>query len=83
MTGLAHAQGDLIFLIDCDLEEAPEWLEMFYAEMEKTFADVVFGVQIARKGMFFEKITGRLFYFLFNLLSHHSLPGISFHASRR
>ena len=26
MTGLAHARGELVFLIDCDLEEDPEWL---------------------------------------------------------
>src|SRR5450631_3293689 len=29
MTGLAHAQGDRVFLIDSDLEEEPEWLETF------------------------------------------------------
>lgn len=74
MTGLAHAKGDMIFLIDCDLEENPEWLEMFYGEMEKTGADVVFGAQIARKGQLFERVTGKIFYHLFNLLSQYSLP---------
>src|SRR5215212_10019356 len=29
MTGLAHAEGQLVFLIDCDQEE-PELLETFY-----------------------------------------------------
>ena len=27
--GLAHACGEQIFLIDCDLEESPEWLDDF------------------------------------------------------
>ncbi|MGC8068848.1 glycosyltransferase, partial [Salmonella enterica] len=26
MTGLAHARGDLVYLVDSDLEEEPEWL---------------------------------------------------------
>ena len=29
MTGLAHARGDLVFLIDSDLEEEPELLRRF------------------------------------------------------
>ena len=29
MTGLDHASGDLVFLIDADLEEAPELLGSF------------------------------------------------------
>ena len=26
--GLEHARGDWVFLIDCDLEESPEWLAL-------------------------------------------------------
>jgi len=26
MTGLAHSKGELVFLIDSDLEEEPEWM---------------------------------------------------------
>ena len=29
MTGLSHARGDRILLLDCDLEEAPELLTQF------------------------------------------------------
>src|SRR5215212_7284280 len=29
MTGLRLAKGDLVFLLDVDLEEQPEWLESF------------------------------------------------------
>ena len=45
MTGLAHARGDLVFLIDCDLEEDPEWLLRFHEAMTRRGADVVYGVQ--------------------------------------
>jgi putative glycosyltransferase len=74
MTGLAHAKGDLVFLLDSDLEEEPELLPLLFDEMEKTNADVVYGVQKQRKGGWFEKITGDIFYKLFNLFSNYPIP---------
>jgi putative glycosyltransferase len=50
MTGLAHAKGKLVFLIDSDLEEEPEWLEAFAKQMKQDRCDVVYGVQKRRKG---------------------------------
>jgi putative glycosyltransferase len=74
MTGLAHARGDMIFLIDCDLEEKPEMLGKFYNEFKKSTADVIYGVQQARKGGLFERITGHIFYKLLNLMSNYPIP---------
>ena len=69
MTGLMHAKGDLVFLIDSDLEEEPELLTHFYEEFGKGESDVVYGVQKKRKGERLEQITGRIYYFIFNLLT--------------
>jgi putative glycosyltransferase len=69
MTGLASARGALVFLIDCDLEEQPEDLSRFHAELTRTAADVVFGVREKREGAVFERLSGSLFYRVFNLLS--------------
>jgi putative glycosyltransferase len=74
MTGLAQARGDLIFLVDADLEEEPELLTLFYERLREMEADVVYGVQQARKGRVFERLTGALFYKLFGLLSAHHVP---------
>jgi len=74
MTGLDHARGELIFLIDCDLEEEPEWLSTFHDILETGAHDVVFGVQSQRKGSWFERISGKLFYKIFNALSGIELP---------
>jgi putative glycosyltransferase len=74
MTGLAHATGELVFLIDCDLEEGPEVLERFYRELRISGADVVYGMQQTRKGGLFERFTGDLFYKLLNLLASHPVP---------
>ena len=74
MTGLIHARGDLVFLLDSDLEEEPELLLKFYDEMNRTGADVVFGVQEQRKGKLFERVTGSIFFKLFNFLSTYPIP---------
>ena len=62
MTGLAHASGDHIFLIDCDLEEDVGWLSKFNQIMMKEDADVVFGVQNSRQENFFEKLSDFIYY---------------------
>ena len=74
MTGLARARGELVFLIDSDLEEQPEWLEIFADRLRASDMDVVYGVQEQRKGSWFERSTGYLFYRLFNALSEVPMP---------
>lgn len=70
MTGLEQAQGDYVFLIDSDLEEAPELMLEFWQEMQANQdVDVIYGVQEQRKGGWFERFSGYLFYFIFNKLS--------------
>ena len=77
MTGLSFAQGDKVFLIDCDLEEKPELLGEFDDRFKKGDCDVVYGVQELRKGSWFERVSGTLFYKLMNVLSTLPLPSNS------
>lgn len=74
MTGLAQASGSIIFLIDSDLEEAPEWLIPFGEQMAHQECDVVFGRQARRKGKWFERISGDMFYGLYSSLLKIELP---------
>jgi putative glycosyltransferase len=74
MTGLAHAIGEKVFLIDSDLEEEPEWLISFDEQLNSNSCDVVYGVQNRRRGGWFEYWSGKFFYNLFNILSGLSLP---------
>lgn len=74
MTGLAQSRGELIFLIDSDLEEEPEYLIAFADQMKSQHCDVVYGVQGERKGGWFERWSGWLFYRLFNFLAGLTLP---------
>lgn len=74
MTGLSFAQGELVFLIDSDLEEEPRWLSIFHKTLTKEKCDVVYGVAKERKGTFFEKITGFLFYRVFRIITGLDQP---------
>lgn len=74
MTGLRYARGERVFLLDSDLEDDPSWLLSFSEQLEREKADVVYGVQQQRKGKYFERWTGQLFYRLFRFLSGLNLP---------
>jgi putative glycosyltransferase len=74
MTGLEQARGDRIFLIDSDLEEEPEWLLPFARAMDEQKADVVYGRQEERKGGWFERWSGEMYYTAFNWLTQIDHP---------
>ncbi len=74
MIGLAHSRGDRVFLIDSDLEEAPEWLRLFSSEMADCHSDVVYGVQNKRKGNKLECFFGWVFYRIFRVLTGINQP---------
>ena len=74
MAGLTHAKGESVFLIDVDLEESPEWLMDFSAQMEREQCDVVYGLQKSRKGGWFEKWSGELYYRLIDQLLNFRHP---------
>lgn len=74
MTGLAQCTGERVFLIDSDLEEEPEYLLPFARQMEEEHCDVVYGVQEQRKGGWFERFSGTVFWRVIRLLSGLPLP---------
>ena len=75
LTGLQVAMGDLVFLIDSDLEEDPALLSLFWQEMQlNPSADVIYGVQASRKGNAFERTSGAAFYKLLNFLTSINYP---------
>lgn len=74
LAGLSEASGDLIFLIDSDLQEDPAWLKGFADRMRVSGADVVYGQQQRRKGGLLEIVAGALFYRIFNALSDAKVP---------
>ncbi len=74
MTGLEHAAGDLIFLIDVDLEEPPELMGPFLAALRDEDLDVVYGFQKERKGGLVKRFGGNLAWRLLDLLLPVKIP---------
>jgi len=74
MTGLQYSCGELVYLLDSDLEEEPEYLISFARQLERDDCDVVYGVQEGRKGNWFERWSGQWFYVLFRTLTGLALP---------
>jgi putative glycosyltransferase len=74
LAGLQHARGNLIFLIDCDLEVRPGVLPQFFDKLQESGCDMVYGYQEYRKGGWFKLLSGRVFYKGFNLLSETMIP---------
>lgn len=74
LAGLERATGELVFLIDADLEEDPELLETFLPELKRSGADVVYGVQRSRRGHWFERLSGWLYFSLIRSLSKLPIP---------
>ncbi|MBL1261390.1 MAG: glycosyltransferase family 2 protein [Thiotrichaceae bacterium] len=74
MTGLDYANGEMVFLIDSDLEEEPEWLLSFSEQLQRETCDVVYGVQESRKGGWFERFSGKWFYYLFAKITGMEIP---------
>jgi putative glycosyltransferase len=74
MAGLEHSRGELVFLIDSDLEEEPEWLASFASDMSASQADVIYGRQEARKGAWFERWSGEAYYSLLSWLCNIEHP---------
>jgi putative glycosyltransferase len=74
MSGLTYTRGDRIFLIDSDLEEDPEYLISFAKQMETESCDIVYGIQERRKGGWFERWSGSLYYRLYRGLTGIDFP---------
>jgi len=74
IAGMAYTTGDLVFLIDCDLEVSPAVLGRFLDTMRQSRTDVVYGVQDNRKGGVVERLGGALFWRIFNRLSKTAVP---------
>lgn len=72
--GLVEARGEMVFLIDCDMETSPLVLVDFYNTMKQTDADVVYGFQQKRKGNWFEQFSGNIFWKFISAMSDVSIP---------
>jgi putative glycosyltransferase len=75
LAGIEQANGNWIYLSDCDLEISPKNIPEFYAQiMAHPELDMVYGVQDQRRGNFFNRISGMLFWKVLNWVSEIPVP---------
>ena len=73
--GLSLAQGDLVLILDDDLQDPPELLAPMHALMRETSADVVYGQRRSRKGeTHLKKTTAAFFYRLLAKVKDIDIP---------
>ena len=73
-TGLGAATGDLLVVMDGDMEEDPLWAMEFHRVLTEQRSDVVYGVQKKPKGNPLYRACRNLFYGLLNVVSDLEFP---------
>jgi polyisoprenyl-phosphate glycosyltransferase len=71
--GLEHAQGDLIAVIDADLQDPPEELHRFFAKCREGF-DIVYAIRTKRKEGMVKRLAYKVYYRLLASLASIPIP---------
>ncbi len=73
--GLHHCTGDVIIIIDADLQDPPEVIPQMIETYQREECNVIYGVRNKREGeTFMKKFTAKLYYRMLNLLSDYTFP---------
>jgi dolichol-phosphate mannosyltransferase len=71
--GLAHARGDVVLLMDSDMQDAPEALDRFLAEWQAGY-DVVYAIRSQRQERFWKRWLFAGFYRCLAAIGNTSIP---------
>jgi len=73
--GLDHTRGDVVVVIDADLQHPPELIPKFIARWREEDADIIYGQRVSRAGESgTKKLSSRAFYRVINALSGRLIP---------
>lgn len=71
--GLDHAHGDVVIVMDADLQDPPELLQAFLAKWREGF-DVIYGIRRRRKEGVLKRLLSVGFYRIFRKISAVNMP---------
>jgi len=66
--GLHYAKGDWVVVMDCDLQDRPEEIPNLYKKAMEGY-DIVYARRVARKDVFFKRLSSTVFHLMYNWLS--------------
>ena len=72
--GLAFASGEIIGVMDCDLQDKPDVLLQLYSRVKNDDFDVCYGVRKRRDASVLKNACYRTFYRVMRVLSEHPWP---------
>ncbi len=72
--GLRYATGDLVAIMDGDLDEDPLWLIEARERMQAEDSDVVYGVQTTKRGSAFYRTSRQIFYRTLSAMTSADFP---------
>jgi polyisoprenyl-phosphate glycosyltransferase len=73
--GLDHTRGDVVVVIDADLQHPPELIPKFITRWREEDADIIYGQRVSRAGESgTKKLSSRAFYRVINALSGRLIP---------
>lgn len=67
--GLEHAKGDIVAMMDGDLQDPPELLSEMYSKITNENYDIISGKKVGRKGNKGRNLSSFLFHFIFRRIS--------------
>ncbi len=74
LSGLSHAQGDFVGIMDGDLQDPPEVFAAFYKKLKDEALDVVYAVRKKRKESSLKRFSYWLYYRLLKFMSAEDIP---------
>lgn len=68
MAGLSKANGDLVVVMDCDMQDQPKEIVKLYNKAKEGY-DIVLAKRVQRQDSYRKKISSQIFYKVFNYLA--------------
>ncbi len=72
--GFEHAQGQLIILMDADLQDCPEDIPLLLHELHNSDCDVVYTLKQTEDGRISTRVTSALYHYVFSRLVGTTVP---------
>lgn len=70
--GLDHSKGEIVILMDADLQDKPEEIPKLLAKLDEGY-DIVYSRPAQRKDTLFKRMTSRIYLFMLSKLTHEAI----------